>query len=550
MSQALYRKWRPDSWDEVVGQDHIIQTLHNAVISDRVGHAYLFAGPRGTGKTTSARLLAKAVNCCEADLALRPCNKCSNCESVNQGRYLDLIEIDAASNTSVDDIRDLRDKINFSPSQGKFKVYIIDEVHMLSTSAFNALLKTLEEPPSHVIFILATTEIHKIPATVLSRCQRHEFRRIPIQIIVNKLEELCTDEVIKIDHDTLTLIARQSTGSLRDAISLIDQLSSMSKTITLDIAQDMLGTATSQSVIDLISAILEEDEAKGLTLIHKALDAGSDPRQYARQIIEYTRSLLLFKMKLPIPNDTPSNMKSTITKQANQFNTQMLIDIINSFSTAAIDLKANWHPGLGLELAFTEIITSNNLKANDATKKESNIERVSEQIRKEPKSAEKVKEQVPGQFKAETKSSSKAKAKPSDPSTLTGERIAEVTNSGTGLNLKKIQQNWKTVKEMVRQTNPRTEGLLNSSRLAGYQNETVILSFTSELVKNMMINENNIGILKQVLKQVFGKDLKVKCINGSQSMNLPDNDVNYDSDGMVGTATRDLGGEIVDVQKQ
>ena len=204
MAKALYRKWRPQDWDQVVAQEHVIQTLRNAVINDRVAHAYLFAGPRGTGKTTTARLIAKAVNCLEPDLSKRPCNQCEHCKALTAGRFMDLIEIDAASNTSVEDVRDLRDKINFSPSQGKFKVYIIDEVHMLSTAAFNALLKTLEEPPPHAIFILATTEIHKIPATVLSRCQRHEFLRIPVKDIVQHLQAKCKDENILIDEIVLT----------------------------------------------------------------------------------------------------------------------------------------------------------------------------------------------------------------------------------------------------------------------------------------------------------------------------------------------------------
>ena len=313
MTQALYRKWRPASWGEVVGQEHIVQTLQNAVEGDRVAHAYLFAGPRGTGKTTCARLLAKAVNCLDEKPGNRPCNQCKNCIAVNEGRFMDLIEIDAASNTSVDDVRDLRDKITFSPSQGKFKVYIIDEVHMLSTSAFNALLKTLEEPPSHVIFILATTEIHKIPATVLSRCQRYEFRRIPIQLIILKLRDLCKDEGIDIQDETLSMIARQSTGSLRDAISLIDQLSSMSKQISLETAQEMMGTATNQAVLELVNALVERTHASGLEIIHKTLDAGGDPRQFGRQIVDYLRNVLLVKMGLGSQTDAPADVRKFMT---------------------------------------------------------------------------------------------------------------------------------------------------------------------------------------------------------------------------------------------
>ncbi len=257
MSQALYRKWRPQTWDDVVGQQHVVQTLRNALVAERVGHAYLFAGPRGTGKTSVARLLAKAVNCLDEDPAQRPCGRCDHCNAVNQGRFLDLIEIDAASNTSVEDVRDLRDKINFSPNQGKYKVYIIDEVHMLSTAAFNALLKTLEEPPRHAIFILATTEVHKIPATVLSRCQRHEFRRIPVVEIVSHLKILAQGEKIQIEDSALNLIARQATGSMRDSISLLDQLASSGQSITLEITQDILGTAANQAVIDLVTALAD-----------------------------------------------------------------------------------------------------------------------------------------------------------------------------------------------------------------------------------------------------------------------------------------------------
>ena len=318
MPKALYRKWRPQSWDEVAGQEHITQTLRNAVMLDRVAHAYLFSGPRGTGKTTCARLVAKAVNCLNPDLENRPCNECDHCKAITAGRFMDLIEIDAASNTSVDDVRDLRDKINFSPSQGRFKVYIIDEVHMLSTAAFNALLKTLEEPPAHAIFVLATTEIHKIPATVLSRCQRHEFRRIPIEIIVNYLKEKSQEEGLKIEEPVFVEVARQATGSLRDAISLLDQLTSTNEEITLAMAQTILGTATSLRVIEIVDALVAKDAAAGLELIDQALDTGTDPRQLARQVVSYLRNVLLYQMGHLDQTDLPDEIKPKIHAHASQ----------------------------------------------------------------------------------------------------------------------------------------------------------------------------------------------------------------------------------------
>ena len=358
MTQALYRKYRPKQWDTVIGQDHVIQTLTNSIKADRVGHAYLFAGPRGTGKTTVARLLAKAVNCLSEDPSKRPCNECDHCKAVNENRFMDMIEIDAASNNGVDDVRDLREKINFSPSQGKYKVYVIDEVHMLSGGAFNALLKTLEEPPPHAIFVLATTEIHKIPATVLSRCQRHEFRRVPIDEIVKNLKEIAVTENIQADEEALTLIARQSAGGMRDAQSLLDQLSSTGAKITLALAQQVLGTATSQTVLDVINSVLDHQPARGLETIHKALDSGADRRSLARQLVEYTRGLMLIQMGNAEQVEATREVKTQMEAHAKAFSTSDVLRMMKIFNNAATDLRGGWQPSLSLELALAEVIDS------------------------------------------------------------------------------------------------------------------------------------------------------------------------------------------------
>lgn len=358
MSQALYRKWRPARFDEVVGQQHVTRTLQNSVATDRVGHAYLFCGPRGTGKTTTARLLAKAVNCLDTDPAQRPCNRCAVCQAVNEGRFLDLIEIDAASNTGVDDIRDLRDKINFAPNQGRFKVYIVDEVHMLSTAAFNALLKTLEEPPAHAIFVLATTEEHKVPLTIKSRCQQFNFRLLTHDEISGRLVWLAEQEALTIEPAALDLIARQGAGSVRDAESLLDQLVvSPGDAISLDRAQAVLGTATDTAVIALVDAWLEADGAQGLGVIHDALASGTDARQFCRQMVDHLRQLLLLQAAgSDLAFDAPVEQKAEMLAQAQRAPRRQLIEAIKIFNEAALKPAGSWQPQLPLELAFIELL--------------------------------------------------------------------------------------------------------------------------------------------------------------------------------------------------
>ncbi|MGE0634645.1 MAG: DNA polymerase III subunit gamma/tau [Pseudobdellovibrionaceae bacterium] len=294
--QVLARKWRPKSFDELVGQDHVSQTLLNALRNGRLHHAILLTGPRGTGKTSTARILAKSVRCPNAKDFV-PCHVCPECEDIAQGRSFNVLEIDGASNNGVDQIRELRETVGQMPSTGRFKLYIIDEVHMLSTSAFNALLKTLEEPPPHVIFVFATTEVHKIPQTILSRCQRFDFRRIPTRQITEKLAQMCQAEGVKADNDSLWIIARQGDGSMRDSQSLLDQVITFANgPLTRETVVQVLGLTDRTLLLDTLSILVRRDTTEMLSLLQRLFKAGYDPALFAADLLEMVRHLLLVKI--------------------------------------------------------------------------------------------------------------------------------------------------------------------------------------------------------------------------------------------------------------
>ena len=352
MSEVFYRKWRPKSLGEVVGQEAITKTLKQAVSQERIAHAYLFCGTRGTGKTSTARILAKAVNCL-APVEGEPDNECRICVSINDGRALDLIEIDAASNRGIDDIRDLSDKIRFTPSDARYKVYIIDEVHMLTEQAFNALLKTLEEPPAHAIFILATTEAHKVPLTIISRCQRFDFRRIPLDRMTAKLAEICEAEGIQASEDALLIISRVANGGLRDAENLLEQVVvSYGSPVSEENVRQLLGLGGDEMALALTERIVGKEVSAGIGDINAAAEQGSDLRQLLRQTLEYMRALLLIKAGAGVQFGYSDEVAQRLTALAADAPMEHLVHALKTF--AAVNMRRDTASPLPLELAMVE----------------------------------------------------------------------------------------------------------------------------------------------------------------------------------------------------
>jgi DNA polymerase-3 subunit gamma/tau len=511
-TEVLYRKWRPRAFAEVSGQDAVVRTLTNAVASRKVAHAYLFSGPRGTGKTTSGRLLAKVVNCANPKDG-DACNECDSCRNYLEGRALDLIELDAASNRGIDEIRNLREKATFAASGGTdaYKVYLIDEVHMLTEPAFNALLKTLEEPPAHVIFVLATTESHKVPATVVSRCQRFDFRRIPLATIVERLAYIAAQEQIDCPHEALEVIARAATGSFRDAINLLEQLvDSYGKTLTVEQVQEGLGLVVDARSGQLALHAVRGELAEGLGVIASVRDDGLDLRQFQRQVVGQLRGLLLAKSGAAATDSWSEEQLADLRAQVTGTPTERLIAALRAFGEA--DLRADPLSPLPLELALAT-------SALGETKPASAQAVAQPAPRPTPSPPPAAAQPRPAPPRPAPRAAP-ASALPKEGAPSNGEapapaKAVPAAAAASDVGLDDVRGRWPEIYQRARELQFRAGALLNSGcGIIEVTNDEIVFGFRRSMLLDRMQGDGgeNLRALQQAVDEVLGQGRRVRCV--------------------------------------
>ena len=553
--QVSARKYRPGTFDDVIGQSHVVQTLVNSITTKRIAQAYLFSGTRGVGKTTVARILAKALNC-EQGPTGTPCGACSNCLEIAQGTSVDVMEIDGASNTSVDDVREIRENVKFAAFRGKYRVYIIDEVHMLSNSAFNALLKTLEEPPPHVVFIFATTEIHKIPATILSRCQHYNFRRIARTEIVERLRHVVEQDQIVIEERSLTALARASEGSMRDGLSLLDQAVAFGgKTIVHADLEALLGAVPQELVRAMIQAITAQESAAALRVLAQLLDQGHDLRAYCAEVVEYLRNMLVVSV-VPSPQEWQGLIEASaedltqMSADARSFSPELLQELFAILTQAEDSLRLSAHPRFVLETAAvraTRLLRRSDGKSAQHVVPPAQTARPSQsapvRIEKPPsagRSENSVPSPLPGPPQATTPGpiapvTSRSSvvgnvAPPRGPSTnpqnvrppgIAGEvKDSTPVASPTTDNVRvAVTLNWEQVQEEASNTSSKIAAFLERGRFVGVEGHVATIGFAKQemAARGMIEKSDTMAVLTSICERLSGQTVRLRIIELTES---------------------------------
>jgi DNA polymerase-3 subunit gamma/tau len=519
--QVSARKYRPGTFDDVIGQPHVVQTLVNSITTKRIAQAYLFSGTRGVGKTTVARILAKALNCEQGPTGM-PCGACANCTEITQGHSVDVIEIDGASNTSVDDVREIRENVKFTPFKGTYRVYIIDEVHMLSNSAFNALLKTLEEPPSHVVFIFATTEIHKIPATILSRCQHYNFRRIAKTEIIARLRHVAEQDGIVIEDRSLAALARASEGSMRDGLSLLDQAVAFGgKSIVHADLETLLGAVPLELLRSLIRAMTSQDSAAALRTLSQLIEGGHDLRAYCGDIVEYLRNLLVVTV-------TPPQEWSTLIEASADDLAQLAADrgsltpehiqrLFALFTEAEDALRFSAHPRYVLETAAvkaTRLLRQEEAAPNQPARTAASGPAQSPTVRTEKSPASRpASAPVPPRSAPAAPSSGRTTARPAQAPTAepSGPGVAKTTSVRPP---RAITLDWERFQEEVAHSFPNIAPFLEMGRLVTIEGHMVTIGFGKQatVARAMLEKADNIQALTILCERMSGQPVKLRVV--------------------------------------
>lgn len=510
---VLARKWRPQTFSEVVGQDHITTTLANAIRQNRIAHAYLFAGPRGIGKTTTARILAKALNCKDGPAPV-PCNSCTNCKEITDGNSLDVLEIDGASNRGIDEIRNLRERVKFAPANSRYKVYIIDESHMLTIHAFNALLKTLEEPPSHVVFVLATTAPNKLPITILSRCQRFDFKRIKVYDIIQKLKDIAGDEDLKIDDEALSLISRSAQGSMRDAMSVLDQLISFrGKEIKLADVRAILGLAPQEAFLKLTKVIIDRDTREGLALVEGLIEQGYDIPQFVQDLMEHFRNLVMVKMAedlVDLPEDTVEQFRLL----SENFSLEDILRILDILSEVQTEMRGSDQTRLILEMLVARLTRLEPLvRADEILERLEALEsRLAIRYGFPRRSLSRAEPRGSGQAGQDSTSKSRAPEKGDEPRIIPkGFQRGEQVGLNEEITLEGVKRAWPAIVKEVKRMKASVGAFLDEGEPIKAGRNNIVIGFGKDFFKESIEDPVNRKIVEAGIKKVLSREIRANC---------------------------------------